>query len=283
MRRLAAWLSVFASLGCGEILGLDGYETANTSSVATVGSGGQGGSAATGTGAGGSASLCGAYCQLVLEDKPMGYWRLGEGPGKTEAIDEMGAYPGAYAPRTGTLTLGQASLTSEMDTAARIDNDAPGLVAVRVDDGPYFPGRTTFTLEVWVKPLDVQYAAMIEKHDLGLADALEQGYVLTYDAPNLFRFGRIANDDYDTITAPLPVVAAIYHVVATYDGNDMCLFVNGEQKSCAVSPLQLVAINRPLAMGREMSSGVLDEVAVYNSALSQEQIAWHYRVGQNGR
>ena len=50
-----------------------------------------------------------------------------------------------------------------------------------------------------------------------------------------------------------------------------------------VSPLLLVAINRPLVMGRAMSSGVLDEVAVYNHALDPAQIAEHYRVGSLGR
>ncbi|HDI52337.1 MAG TPA: LamG domain-containing protein, partial [Bacteroidetes bacterium] len=75
-----------------------------------------------------------------------------------------------------------------------------------------------------------------------------------------------------------------YHVVATVDADgDMKLYLNGELKDTTSTPTTAL-LDNPLHIGWNGYSGdyfhgLIDEVRIYNRALSAEEIAEHYRVG----
>jgi hypothetical protein len=73
------------------------------------------------------------------------------------------------------------------------------------------------------------------------------------------------------------------HIVATWDGNTMKIYVNGQLKnvaSCTIS--SLIASSEPLNIGRETSGlgryyeGSIDGVRLYNRSLLQEEIQLMY-------
>jgi hypothetical protein len=76
-----------------------------------------------------------------------------------------------------------------------------------------------------------------------------------------------------------------YHIVATYDGSSMRIYVNGAQIGSGRSKtgsirnsgqsLQLGAIG-----SNDHWDGVLDETAVYGSALSAATVLAHYNAGK---
>lgn len=93
-----------------------------------------------------------------------------------------------------------------------------------------------------------------------------------------------------TATATLPVLVAgtTAHVVGTYDGANVRIFVNGVLRgtTAATGPISYASIaSLGLAFGNDPSltdgnlQGTLDEVAIYSQALSATRIAYHFRQG----
>ena len=72
------------------------------------------------------------------------------------------------------------------------------------------------------------------------------------------------------------------HVVGTYDGMAIRLYVNGELRSEVPYSAPLVHSQAPLRISTAESFnwvGDVDEVAIYSRALTQEEIAAHFRLG----
>jgi Concanavalin A-like lectin/glucanases superfamily len=95
-----------------------------------------------------------------------------------------------------------------------------------------------------------------------------------------------------TATAALPalVVGTGAHVVGTYDGVNVRIFVNGalQGTTAATGAISYASIGAfGLALGNDGSTtdanlqGALDEVAIYNYALSATRIAYHFRQGNS--
>jgi len=91
-----------------------------------------------------------------------------------------------------------------------------------------------------------------------------------------------------TATLPLLVVGSKYHVVGTYNGVTLAIYVNGVSQNTgsftgAISYAGIGAFG--LAFGNDPSNsdgnlqGYLDEVAIYNYALSATRVAYDYRQG----
>jgi hypothetical protein len=226
----------------------------------------------------------------VLLDNPLAYWRLGDAPGSTEAADLMGMFgAGLIDPMsTGNLVLGVPSLLVETtDDALRVHNGADPL-ATYLDAGDVldFPGNAPFTLEAWVRPTDISFGVIIskrryERDGVGGAGNLAPGYMLWYDdAPNRFYFERVDSDVSDVAQADFGGVA-LHHVVATYDDQTttMYLYVNGVLIEQQVSTRQLANNPTELRIGSRMRDVVLDEVAVYPTALSLARVQAHYAAG----
>ena len=77
-------------------------------------------------------------------------------------------------------------------------------------------------------------------------------------------------------TAPIPA-AAWTHLAATFDGTTQRLYVNGTQVSSLVSAGSILTSNSPVKIGgnaiwSEWFDGLIDEVRIYNRALSAAEI-----------
>jgi len=234
-----------------------------------------------------TASLAAApsfYAGTVQADTPVLYWRLGEASG-TVAADVMGTYPGTYS---GTLTQGVTGKTPDGDTAT----DFSGTTGrVRTVNGALtFAGTAPFSLEAWVKVGDTtagttyQYGRVFTS-ELTNAQG-RQGYNVhrgnTYSVSGAlntyFCFERYRDGVYSGQCTGNVTVAAWHHLVFTYNGSTLRIYVDGTLQSSAASTVSLLAGTQPLSVGSGPTNafyGTIDEAAVYDYALTLTQIQAH--------
>jgi hypothetical protein len=141
---------------------------------------------------------------------------------------------------------------------------------------------STFTIEFWMQPANL--------HDYG--DSLSAGttdswltFVTYADGHMLYCIGNGMNGFNHTWGERIATPAGEftngtwYHVVGTYDGNQIELFVNGVSKGTAVdkgySINQVINIGARTALGYYFD-GLIDEVKIFNRVLSAEEIKARY-------
>jgi hypothetical protein len=267
---------VCAALGCGDILGLDDYGASEgtgpsvATSAASSGAGGSGGASSATTGGSAGAPL--SYFDVVSQDGPAGYWRLGEAQG-TLAADVNGLNNGTYS---GPVTLGAMALVGDLDTAAQTVLEG----AVYMGDVFGFIGVSPFTVELWIRATVVTGTVNLVRK--AGDNAGYQGWQL-YVAPDglgtpVIRLSRWLNGVPDTAEAGPLSESTTTHVVGTYDGMEMCVYLNGQRGQCVPSTKSLTINNDGFAVCYDYV-GVLDELAVYTQALAPERITAHYAAG----
>lgn len=216
------------------------------------------------------------YAAAVTADAPVSHWRLGETSG-TAAADQRGANPGSYL---GLPTLGAASLltTDGADKAVGFDgvNDA-----VRIPDSNSLDLTNRITLEAWIRP-NVLPAAGSFRSILTKAES----YSLQFNGP-LLEFTVIQNGVRRRLQAPSGTIAAnvTYHVVGTFDGTTQRLYVNGAQVGSVALAGSATVTPTPLHIGSwngtgELFRGTIDDVAVYNQALTATRVSAHWTAGR---
>lgn len=241
------------------------------------GGGGVGGTSAGGAGAtGGSVD----YTTLVAEHGAQSHWRLGEDTGPV-ASDARGNAPGTYL---GMLSFGEdGALAGDSDTAVGFPGADDNFVTV--GDVYDFVGDKPFSLEVWIKPTNLPQTqrGILSKANPGSA----RGYSLTL-LNDTIEFTRYAADaSSQTIVADGVQLGEFQHVVAAFGGATptMRLYLNGELKGQALSTKLIQDTAKFFVIGAREDNGdnaveaVLDEVAVYDVTLSEEQVRRHHQVG----
>jgi hypothetical protein len=214
----------------------------------------------------------------VLADSPRAWWRLGEGSG-TVAVDSSG--------NDRNLTyVGGATFNSR---AGLIDGDADnGIGFDGTDDYAIsdttigFSGSGSLTIEAWIETsaggtifdqVGAPYAADIER---------AAPFVAT-NGSNI-RFGGIGDDTLDSSGVDL-LDGTIHHVVCVRDATTTYIYLDGAlNASRANTENTIVQQAVTLAgfantLGSGLFNGTLDEVAIYDSALSSARVAAHYAAG----
>ena len=228
-----------------------------------------------------------SYAGHVLETPGLeGYWRLGETSGST-AYDLRGWRDGTYGTQ---VYLGRpGALAGDGDTAAEFQGGVVDEIwesslltpLARVYSEPLRP----FSVEAWVKPglLDTNTRRIFS------AEGPTGGFLLGARADGLafsrhVRAGALGETAARAHTLLTPLAAGAWsHVVATYDGAAMRLYVNGSAVGERPSDIPL-ASTAPLRIGsmpgrwREWD-GLIDEAAEYRRALSPAEVADHYAAG----
>ncbi len=228
--------------------------------------------------------LAASYSDVVRAATPVAYLRLGETSG-TRAADLTGG--GHYGELVGTATHdAHGAVLHDTDGAVHL----AGGGYVRVAAMTQLTDSDELTLECWFHPDSVAEAHPI----LELNDGMHFGpHVWQFDAgdkifANLIDATRASHSimsDAGAITAN-----AWHHVVATYDGASGALYLDGHRVGTTgmSGPLlvggQLYIGYRPaVGMGAAASfSGSIDEVAVYDHALSSATVARHHAAGLAG-
>ena len=207
------------------------------------------------------------------------YYRLDETSGTTAFDSQSPSYNGTYS---GSPLLGANGLL-ESDDNASIDHDAvDDRIHVADNAALDFAGTAPFSLEIWVNPdvVDTTCRRLFSKEITDAAGT--QGYIL-YICNGGFGTQRRRDGVNNTITSANTYAAAgtKRHVVSTYDGATLRLYVDGTQVTSGASSVSLLDNANPLGIGSYSTGGTrfdgrLDEAAVYNTALSAATVRAHY-------
>ena len=190
-----------------------------------------------------------AYAALVLAARPVAYWRFEEeeGPLSVAAVGSAGAHQGEVAvaqpgPIAGSRALGLRGNGARVDIT---DLTIPG----------------DFTIEGWLYFCD---------------DPIDSADALFGPVPNLNfheATARLWDGDTDVVVADGEVVhARWYHVALVRAGSHVALYLDGAVAGEG-------EFHAPIAIGAlgdadiGTTTGLLDEVAIYDHALTVEQLA----------
>jgi hypothetical protein len=115
------------------------------------------------------------------------------------------------------------------------------------------------------------------------ANGLMFGLITSLNVPDkLYFFGY----NYDMAGATSLASGTWYHAAATYDGNIVTLYVNGQPAGSASLPLNTVLNGNGLTIGYRPGGakwqGQIDEVMLFNRALTADEVAAIYNAGTNG-
>jgi Concanavalin A-like lectin/glucanases superfamily len=218
---------------------------------------------------------CG-YAGLVRRDAPFGYWRLGDAG--TVAADEVGRSDGIYG---GGVSRGFArALAGDTNRATRFDG-AGGKVTIK---SPLQLDSGDFTLESWFKT----------RRATGNRTIWIQSGAVGGTATAVFEVerGHLHFHARDTRGAVLDLGSGTtlsngvwHHGSAVRQGNRWSLYLNGHRVASGTAKLGDVdAVDSVSRIGGSFGAGhfdgLLDEVAVYKSALGTSRIEAHHDAGR---
>jgi len=227
-----------------------------------------------------SGVAAGTYAAAVLADEPLMYLRLGE-KGGAIAVDAT------KNANNGSLGSGHSFgvpgvIAGDPDTALRLNGVASGIdLGKRFD----FVGTQPYTVEVWTKIelTDQSFRHLYKKSAEPLTGR---------EAYGLYVFGdEIVYERYTSnVKASVAIDVAPYlnrwiHLVTTYDSASLRMYIDGVEVRIKpdARPQQTIDGNFWIGCDEELNSGVvkgdLDEVAVYDKALSAARVKAHYDMG----
>jgi len=229
--------------------------------------------------------------QAILNDSPLGYWRLDETSG-TVARDYVANQNGTY----GNVQLGQPGYRLiDTHTAARFGFLAANnscVTNIHLDFAT--SGSATFTVEAWVNggPQTTD-AGLVTK---GYGSGGEQFNLDCGGPGRAFRFFvRDAGGAARLATSSIVPNNQWYHLVGVCDQPNgvVRLFVNGTNvaQGTLAPNTGLLGSTATVSLGSRQAglgtafnnqfAGFMEEVAIYGYALSTNQIVTHYRAATN--
>lgn len=214
------------------------------------------------------------YSLIRSEPGLVAYYRLNETSGQT-------AHDVAFSPVDGTYvndpTLGVAgAVLASSDTAIGLDGSSQ---VVQVPNASKLSfGAGDFTLEAWFNTTSDDQGRFINKADMGL-------YQLGNDATGTVNFQARNTGSASSIARSADAYndGLWHHIVGVREGNLLRLYVDGlEVDTASFSGSTENATDLYLGSWKGTSAfydGLLDEVAIYNLALSPDQVWAHYYAG----
>ena len=213
------------------------------------------------------------YRALVLSDRPSAYWRFEETT--SVAKDEVGAHDGTYSRNV-----------------QHVDGVLPGTHAASFDsastiiigDAFGFTGAAPFTLEIWAAPTAASGnpACMIAKDTPNEGGSIQDGWAFYVGDSNELIGARWSGASEQSARAAALPSNVFSHVVMTYDGMRIALYVDGALVGDGASASSMASITSRLVLGGSRDGtgcffhGVLDEIAIYNRVLPVDRIRAHH-------
>nr|CEL18799.1 Chitinase [Kibdelosporangium sp. MJ126-NF4]CTQ96348.1 Chitinase (EC 3.2.1.14) [Kibdelosporangium sp. MJ126-NF4] len=167
--------------------------------------------------------------------------------------------------------LSGASWTTGHTGGALSFNGVDNLVTVA--DAPDLRLSNAMTLEAWVRPTNVtdwRTVVLKERPD-------NLSYGLYSSGPGYSSAWFTSSGGDRSVNGPALAANAWSHLAVTYDGTTLRLYVNGDQAATAPAAGPMISSTSPLRLGgnllwNEYFAGQLDDVRVYNRALSAAEV-----------
>jgi len=214
------------------------------------------------------------YRAIVLADQPAAYWRFEE-PSGTTALDEIGnAHPGTF----GGVIARVPGVLADGSTGALFDGTTTRLT---IGDAFGFGGTSPYSIEMWVEPSQVDSSVrfLVDRRSTVTP---QDGYTIYFASSFTLTSRTIANVEQAYASGSGLALGTYTHVVATFDGRSTALYLDAAaiDGTADTTPIQntagtLVFGDVPTGQTAKLA-GVLDEVAIYDHALTAAQVAAHY-------
>ncbi len=231
-----------------------------------------------------------SYPATVLADKPVVYYRL-EDPASSSTItnavnpdvfqgaviyDDYGAYPKFEQAGISSNSASFHLYTPEGGTAQKS--------LIEIPYAPELNPEGAFSTECWVRVTSWSgagenrcFLASFQNYNAGWWFRQEPGatprWLYVHNGGGIYMAGGpITKNEWA-------------HLVITYDGTTVRFYANGVQQWTATGTVPAPNTVNPLRIGGESGTGDaffdgnVDDVAIYNTALTVDQIKLHYAVG----
>lgn len=209
------------------------------------------------------------YASEVLADSPVVYLRFEELAAAT-TVREEAAGRDLTVPVTG-VTLGTVGAVGRCATF-------DGTGGIELPPGQDFEGSVPFTVEAWVRRAGsgVGRIGFVVDHEA----AGRRGWSMLVTTSGALNFERRNDAGASTVGKSIPL-DEWHHVAGVFDGEDARLFVDGELESTFTGARPIPALDASYAVGRQICCtsgsfrGELDELAIYDKALSVSRLRAH--------
>ena len=203
----------------------------------------------------------GSYAAMIVADKPSNYWQLDEEAGLT-AVDIVGGKNGTIS---GGVTLNQVGAVNRSMTFDGVDDKI---------DTEAITLPLLFTVEAWMKTSSQSaYKTIISTREASVTGALLFGLnplgsvFISTDAANAAGTKQYADGQW-------------HHIVYIVNNSTVTIYVDNVLDSVLILS-RLAPTSSLLSIGRDRIAGAfwpgnLDEIAIYNRALSASEIQSHY-------
>lgn len=148
---------------------------------------------------------------------------------------------------------------------------------IQIPDSATLRPQNGITLSAWINTSNPAGRSIVGKQ---FGNSIEDSYLLWYNVGTLwftfYPFGAAS------INAPIPSLGAWHHVAGTWDGAMMRLYVDGNQVAASAFAGPMQYDDNPVLIGADDNNpddlpdngfdGVIDDVRIYNRALSRDEI-----------
>jgi hypothetical protein len=228
-----------------------------------------------------------AYIDAVIASKPLGYWRF------ESAADGM--VPNEIPGGRELSILGDIRSVNQLGNS--VAEFRPNLVG-RFKCQPFTEqAEANYSFEAWVKPSHVHLGNILSFYDYnsGVYDStsllvhagkdrrLKNPAGVFSFAHHRSRSSKVGAPEFYCFSKKHYDVRRWQHVVVSKDASHARIYIDGKLSASQRDATELAA-GLTLSIGRNPQSrerrfvGQLDEVAVYNRALSKEEISRHYEI-----
>jgi Concanavalin A-like lectin/glucanases superfamily len=216
------------------------------------------------------------YAEVVLLDGPKLFLRLGDESG-TAAVDSSGlGHNGVYH---GGFSLAQPGAIEE-DADGSIFLDGGASTNITVADHNDLDVTDDFSIELWVKLLGLPAGNSY------LLDKGTNGYALRFatGGSSAFTLRKSGVADVVTSTQEIPVDGSFHHVVVTKIAGAVAMYLDNEIVTGTVSNQTFANTASALYIGSingggTTFTGYLDELSIYNFALSPNAVLARFQAG----
>ena len=221
----------------------------------------------------GSSTVTASFARLGDE---YGFWRFDEGSGSTSRDDSPGA-------NHGNLVNTRWETEGLLGTALEFDG-----VASHVDLGSLAAPQKEFTISSWIRPNKLNHLSHGDSRIISRASGFQEqdhffmlSTILVGQEYRL-RFRLKTNNQTSTLIASSGSIQLNQwsHAVATYDGQEMALYLNGVKvgsmpKTGDVDddPSVSTWVGDQFPVGDRPFDGLIDDVRIYSQALSSQEIS----------
>ena len=214
-----------------------------------------------------SVSACATTLPATSATNLLAYWTFDEGTGST-------AYDSSGNTNTGAV-VGTAGWTSGIINGALMFDGSS--TQVTVSNAASLNPVNGITLAAWINSPDwFNSPRLIEKG----ASFNQYGLCITNTGQLQFYLSGVANG---SVVATPPSINVWHHIAGTYDGSLISLYIDGQLVAqqpasgpVAITTDGLAIGNRPGGGPAYRTDGILDDVRIYGSGLSANQIAQIY-------